>query len=161
MPDSSPPELISGPRKRKAPPVDPDNSETVRLELISQNKKKRIAKKDPRDAKSVGKTAKRTVNQPVVVTKPVEKITRRASVEVVVDVDDIQPAINRVQPRNPKNIIESDQDDQDDDEVEVTVPKGSSSKRSSCSENLSADEESGEEAEESDEAELSENLFYL
>jgi len=147
MPDTPPPdsphsEVISGPRKRKAPPVDPDNSEIARLELISQNKKRRIAKMDARDvreAKSARKSTKEKVKQPVNVTKPIKNMTCRASVEDVDDVDDIRSR----------------------ERAKLQVPKASTSKKAPRSANDSTEEESGEEATESAEAELSKNHLCL
>ena len=71
-------------RKRKAPPVDPNNSEAVRLAHIAERKKQRLAEAAPKKGKSL----------------------RAASVEDVEDIDTIH-STHCANPRNPNTIIKS------------------------------------------------------
>ena len=83
-------------RKRRAPPVDPNNSEAVWLERIAECKRQRLT----------GTTLKNgTLSIPVMAT--VNK-SRATSVE---DIDDIDKSTHHANPKNPNTIIESWEDE--------------------------------------------------
>jgi hypothetical protein len=88
-------------RKRKAPPVDPNNSEVVRLARIAERKKQKLTEATPKNGPS---------NTPVMANV---NRSRAASVE---DIDAI----------NPNTIIESSEDD--NDETHTAPTKGKSSR---------------------------------
>jgi hypothetical protein len=92
---------VAGSRKRKQAfsLKDPDNTELARLATQAAKKKAKLSK--------INSSEKATTNQKLGTSN------RQPSVEEVEDVDNNR---HRVFSRNPKNIIESD----DDDEAEVT-----------------------------------------
>jgi hypothetical protein len=102
-------------RKRKAPPVDPNNSEVVRLAQIAECKKQKLMEATPKNGLS---------NTPVManVTR-----SRAASVEDIDAIESTQSTYH-ANPKNPNIIIESSEDDDDDDETHTAPKKGKSSR---------------------------------
>jgi hypothetical protein len=94
------------PRKRKAPPVDPNNSEATRLARAAERKKQRLTEAAPQK----GMPAVAAVRK-----------SRAASVEDVNDVDNLQSA-HRQKPKNPDTIIESSMDG-DEGDIHVMAQK--------------------------------------
>jgi hypothetical protein len=92
--------VVAGNRKRKQAFSlnDPDNIEVARLATQAAKKKTKLSK--PKLSKKETTTNK----------KSGPKINRQPSVEEVED-EDTENTRHRVFPRNPKNILESDDDD--------------------------------------------------
>lgn len=162
---SHPPEDILGPRKRKPVPVDPLNAEAERLDIAAARKKARLELDQAK--KVLVAKAKNTGNKETVPAKPTNRAQRQPSIEVVEDADEVQSR-QRIPPKNPKNILESDDDEPEDDEPDHMA---TSSKRSNMNKKRyvpsdvddtirdTEDDDIPESPEESAEAELRESHF--
>jgi hypothetical protein len=139
----------SSKRKHQPTRVDPNNAEAVRLEQARQRKKQRLANKANNPAKVPN--ASKSVKQ--------KEVNRSVSVEDVED-EDIVKATHRPKAKNPRNILESSEDD---DEVVILDHPSKSQRKTPASDNSESESESSEgsdnvpeKPEESATAELSE-----
>lgn len=107
---SHPPVDTLGPRKRKAVPINPLNAEAERLENVAARKKARLALNSGK--KVLVAKAKNTGHNETLPAKLSNRAQRQPSIEEVEDADDIRSR-QRIPPNNPKNIIESDDDEPD------------------------------------------------
>lgn len=117
--------LEKGTRKRKAPPVDPDNAEVVRLQRNAERKQAREAQtlaaaKEPTVAAST-----QLASHMGTAAVPSTNTSRQPSIKVVDDEDDIQ-AMHRPKPKNSNTIIESSDDNSDEEVQEVPEPAAES-----------------------------------
>ena len=106
---SHPPVDIPGPRKRKPVPINPLNAEVERLENAAARKKARLELNSGK--KVLVAKAKKTGHKETIPAK-LSRAQHQPSIEVVEDADEIQLQ-QRIPPNNPKNILESDDDELD------------------------------------------------
>lgn len=155
---------LLGPRKRKPVPVDPENSEAIRLEQIRNRKKQRLAAADT-EANPAPLKAPTTATTGSAKRANAPSTSRRASVEVVEDEDDVR-SFQRPKPKKSTTIIESDDDDID--EIPATVSRPTDRRKTQSSQPADESSESSddeaeiiEQPQESAEAELSMCNIYL
>jgi hypothetical protein len=160
-----------GPRKRKVPAADPLNSEIERLAAAAARKRARTAassassrpapktkvtEKNSQQATSESgstiintqqQSSKDTLTKKVPVlpttTKPNQKGSHRASVEVDHDESDI-PASNGKVPKNPNRILEHDDDFEDGDKVEEVAARPAKTKTTARQQNIKKQPAKGE-----------------